>query len=152
MSPVLKLKNDMLERYSFIITTSTLQKAKGLTLGFFIVKTPMFIECLMLHCFSLWSSMKHTSIKLLYLLMQVMASFFLYSTSPISLLSLSLEASMRSGNKQWLSLFTSNAKTFFFQVSHSPILLSCDEWVLLKATTFHQTASISKLLIQTTRL
>jgi hypothetical protein len=36
------LKDVMLEKYSSIITTSTLQKAKGLTWGFFIVKTLMF--------------------------------------------------------------------------------------------------------------
>jgi len=42
MSPILKLKDVMLEKYSSIITTSTLQKAKGLTWGFFIVNTLMF--------------------------------------------------------------------------------------------------------------
>jgi hypothetical protein len=42
MSPILKLKDVMLEKYSSIITTSILQKAKGLTWGFFIVKTLMF--------------------------------------------------------------------------------------------------------------
>jgi len=55
MCPVLKLKNITSGKYSPISTTSALQKAKGLTWGFFLVKTPMFIECLLLHCFLSWS-------------------------------------------------------------------------------------------------
>jgi hypothetical protein len=83
ISPVLKLKNVTSEKYSPINTASALQKAKGLTWDSFLVKTPMFIECLLLHHFLSWSSMIHTSMKLLSLSIQVMTSFPLYSTSLI---------------------------------------------------------------------
>jgi len=152
ISLVLKLKKVTSEKYSPISTTSALRKAKGLTWGSFLVKTPMFIECLLLHHFFSWSSMIHTSMKLLSLSMQVMASFPLYLVSLISLLSLPSEADRGYGNKQWLSLFTSNVKTLLFQVRYSYIHLSCDEGILLTTTSFHQIASIPKLLIQTTRL
>jgi len=116
MSPFLMLKNVTSGKYSPISTTSALQKAKGLTWGSFPVKTSMFIACILLHCFLLWSSIIHIFMKLLFLSMQVMMSFPLYSTSPISLLSLPSDAGRGSGNQQWLSLFTSNAKTLLFQV------------------------------------
>ena len=88
MCPVLKLKNITSGKYSPISTASALQKAKGLMWGFFLVKTPMFIECFFLHCFLSWSSMIHISMKFLSLSMQVMVSFLLYSVSLTSLLSL----------------------------------------------------------------
>ena len=117
MCPVLKLKNIISWKYSPISTISALQKAKGLTWGFFLIKTPMFIECLLLHRFLSWPSMIHTSMKLLSLSMQVIASFPSYSVSLISLLSLPSKAGREVRTNNDFSLFTSNAKMFPFQVS-----------------------------------
>ena len=75
MCPVLKFKNITSWKYSLISTTSALQMAMRLTWGFFLVKTPMLIECLLLHLFLSWSFMIHISMKFISLSMQVMTSF-----------------------------------------------------------------------------